>query len=137
MNELVRGSHTTGECCLHMQFTIAYRREVLRVEKMDKIIKVYLRAAAFRIGINLEAMEVGPDHVHIFVKGWKRHSISELAQKIKGYISRMIRKRYAHLLKYYLWGNKFWSAGYFYRTVGAVTAEKVQYYIEETQSKHW
>lgn len=36
-----------------------------------------------------------------------------------------------------LWDQKFWSSGYFYRTVGAVTAETVKKYIKEGQTKHW
>ena len=135
--ELVKSSHATGECNLHLQFTIAYRRQALRVEQMDAITKLYLRAAADRIGVEIAAIEVGPDHVHVFLRNWKLYSIPELARRLKGFSSRMIRKRYSSLVKYYLWGKKFWSSGYFYRTVGAVTAEHVQRYIEECQEKHW
>lgn len=137
MEELDRRSHTTGQSCLHMQFTIAYRREVIRVEKIDKLLKIYLRSAASRIGVEISAMEVAPDHVHVFLTKWKNQSISKIAQRLKGFTSRMLRKRYSHLLKYYLWGNKFWSSGYFYRTVGSVTADRVKHYVEESQSKHW
>jgi REP element-mobilizing transposase RayT len=36
-----------------------------------------------------------------------------------------------------LWGKKFWSSGYFHRTVGVVTAETVRRYVKESQKKHW
>jgi len=137
MDELVRSSHTIGQSCLHLQFTIAYRRQVIRVEQLDKLVKIYLRAGADRIGVNIAALEVAPDHVHVFVSNWKNYSIPEIAKRLKGFSSRMIRKRYSCYLKYYLWGKKFWSAGYFYRTVGSVTAENVRRYIDETQNKHW
>ena len=135
--DLVKSGHTTGECNLHLQFTIAYRREVLRVEQMAALTKLYLKAAAARINVEIAAIEVGPDHVHLFLRNWRRYSIPELARRLKGFSSRMLRKRYFNLMKYYLWGKKFWSCGYFYRTVGAVTAEHVKRYIEETQTKHW
>lgn len=135
--KLLSHSHTTGESYLHMQFTIAYRRKVLAVEQMEVILKIYLEAAASRIGIEIAAMDMGPEHVHVFLKNWKNHSIAEIAKRLKGFSSRMIRKRYSHLIKYYLWGDKFWSAGYFYRTVGSVTAECIQNYVEQCQSKHW
>ena len=32
-----------------------------------------------------------------------------------------------------LWGKKFWSAGYFYRTVGAVNASTVKRYVSQSQ----
>ena len=36
-----------------------------------------------------------------------------------------------------LWGDSFWSDGYFYRSVGSTTAEAVQYYVQNSQRKHW
>jgi len=36
-----------------------------------------------------------------------------------------------------LWGKKFWSSGYFHRTVGAVNATTVKKYVAESQGKHW
>jgi hypothetical protein len=36
-----------------------------------------------------------------------------------------------------LWGDSFWSDGYFYRSVGSTTAEAVQYYVEHSQRRHW
>jgi hypothetical protein len=31
----------------------------------------------------------------------------------------------------------FWSDGYFYESVGRVTSESVEYYINRQQGKHW
>jgi hypothetical protein len=37
-----------------------------------------------------------------------------------------------------MWGDSFWSDGYFYRSVGSTTtAESVQYYVQNTQRKRW
>jgi Transposase IS200 like len=36
-----------------------------------------------------------------------------------------------------LWGDSFWSDGYFYRSVGSTTAEAVQFYVQNSQRKHW
>jgi hypothetical protein len=36
-----------------------------------------------------------------------------------------------------LWGDSFWSDGYFYRSVGSTTAETVRYYVQNSQRKHW
>jgi hypothetical protein len=33
-------------------------------------------------------------------------------------------------------GDAFWTAGYFYRSVGATTNEAIQYYLEHSQRKH-
>ena len=126
-----------GEACLHLQFTIAYRREVLRIDQMVPILKIYLNSAAQKMGVEISALEAGPDHIHIFLTNWKNYSIPELVQRLKGFSSRMIRKRYSHLIKSYLWGDKFWGSGYFYRTVGSTTAENIERYITDGQDKHW
>ncbi|MGQ9552279.1 MAG: transposase [Candidatus Bathycorpusculaceae bacterium] len=34
-------------------------------------------------------------------------------------------------------GNALWTAGYFYRSVGAATGETIKHYIEQSQRKHW
>ena len=49
----------------------------------------------------------------------------------------MMRRHHKELFNKKLWGNKFWSEGYFYRTVGIVTKESTQFYIEKSQKKHW
>ena len=49
----------------------------------------------------------------------------------------MMRKNRWSLFRGYLWGKKFWSEGYFYRTVGQVTADSVKFYVERSQKKHW
>ena len=48
-----------------------------------------------------------------------------------------MRKHHYALFSHYLYGDKFWSAGYFYQTVGTITADSVKEYIEKGQAKHW
>jgi hypothetical protein len=56
---------------------------------------------------------------------------------LKGYSSWFIRKNYRELIKDYRMGGSFWTAGYFYESIGRVTAETVRHYIEKQQKKHW
>ena len=87
--------------------------------------------------MSIAAIECGPDHLHLFVKQWKNWKIPVLAGQLKTYSSRMMRKGHSALFSNKLWRKKFWSAGYFHRTVGAVTAETVKRYIAEGQRKRW
>ena len=89
------------------------------------------------MNVILLTAECGTDHVHIFLANWKKYSIEYLAQRIKGFSSYMMRKFHKQLFVDKLYGKKFWSEGYFYRTVGVVTKESTQYYIEKSQKKHW
>jgi len=49
----------------------------------------------------------------------------------------MMRKNHRKFFNDKLWGDKFWSAGYFYRTVGAVNSDTIKHYVEESQGKHF
>ena len=48
-----------------------------------------------------------------------------------------MRKNHWKLFKEELYGNKFWTEGYFYRSIGAATTESIKYYIEHSQERHW
>lgn len=49
----------------------------------------------------------------------------------------MMRKGHWDIFRNKLWGDKFWSEGHFYRSVGAVTKDTMKHYIKECQEKHW
>ena len=135
--ETKKYSHAVGEFNYHIQLTPAYRREIFSDEKVLKLTRAYLVAKIEKMKLNLVALEFGPDHVHIFVADCKNYAPCQILQFLKGFSSRMMRKNHFELFKMYLWGNKFWSEGYFCRSIGETTSDAVQHYIEESQEKHW
>ena len=135
--ELVRTSSTVGEINLHLQLTPAYRRDIFFDEQVKELTKIYFLEKAKKLGIIISALDFGPDHFHAFISNWKHYSVEKLVQELKGFTSYMIRKFHWDLICDKLYGKKFWSEGYFYRTVGIVTADAVKYYVEHGQQKHW
>src|SRR3989338_1886717 len=131
--ELISGSHNVGETNLHLQFTPAYRQDIFRGEAVRILTRDYLLSAARIHGFCISAIGLGNDNAHIFVTDWKNFSVAKLAQLLKGFSSRMMRKFHRELFSEDLWGKKFWSAGYFYRTVGAVNSATVKKYVAESQ----
>ena len=136
-NELRSSGHTVGETNLHLQFTPAYRRDIFREPLVRELTIAYIAERAQQMQVQLAAIDCGPDHLHLFIKNWKNWAVKILAGQLKTYSSRKMRKGHSFLFSNKLWGKKFWSAGYFHRTVGAVTAETVKRYIREGQKKHW
>jgi len=135
--EFDKYSHSLGESNFHFQFTPKYRRDIFR----DVIIKKSCEESFLRIAMKykmvVRALEFGPDHVHLFLGNCKKYSVSKIAQYFKGASSRELRKKYWDQIKNHLWGDSFWSDGYFYESVGRVTSESVEYYIKRQQGKHW
>jgi putative transposase len=130
-------SHAVGEFNYHIQLTPAYRRGIFESEKVQKLVFAYLRAKAEELKVRIASIECGPDHIHIFVADCKNIAPSKLVQQMKGFSSRMMRKNHLNIFRNFLWGKKFWSEGYFCRSIGATTTEAVKYYIEHSQEKHW
>ena len=130
-------SHAVGEFNYHIQLTVAYRRKIFSKENVLKLTEAYLREKLREIKVEVVSLEFGPEHVHIFVTNCKNYAPCKIVQLIKGFSSRMMRKNHLVLFRDFLWGKKFWTEGYFARSIGCVTTERVRYYIEESQSKHW
>ena len=135
--ELIRSSHSVGKANYHIQLTPAYRRDIFEEELVRILTRDYMLAAAARHGITITAIGFGPDHCHFFATGCKNHGPAQVAKLIKGFSSRMMRKHRRNLFGSELYGNKFWTGGYFYRTVGAINSETVKRYVEDSQRKHW
>ncbi|MDP2974290.1 MAG: IS200/IS605 family transposase [Candidatus Diapherotrites archaeon] len=135
---LVSYNHCVGESNLHLQFTPKYRRSIFNDKDVLAECEQQFKQIAAELKVQLAGMGIGPDHAHLFVAGWKNYSIAELAQMFKGVSSRHIRQKYpVRLVIRGLYGDQMWSDGYFHRTVGAVTTEKMKKYITESQQKHW
>lgn len=136
-NELKHSCHTVGETNLHLQFTPAYRQDIFRDALTRELTIAYLVERAQQLNIFVSAIDCGPDHLHLFVEEWKNWSVAGLACELKKYSSRKMRQGHSCLFEDKLWGDKFWSGGYFHRTVGVVTSETVKKYVKESQTKHW
>ena len=135
--ELIHNRHSVGGSNYHVQFTPKYRRGVFRIRRLQRYCEALLRQKAYRLGLKIEAIKFGPDHVHIFLSGCRKYSVSYIVNQLKGYSSRFIRKNLPEDVLPFLWGDSFWSDGFFYESIGRVTTETIKFYIERQQGKHW
>lgn len=137
MVKLLSDCHSVGEANLHLQFTPKYRKPVFEGEVLRAACELAFKGVAARLRIGLAGLGFGSDHCHLFITKWKNYSIAELAKRFKGAVSRALRNAYALRVNKWLWGKGFWTGGYFYRTVGAVTTQAMLKYVTEAQQKHW
>ena len=77
----------------------------------------------------VEELNVQIDHVHLLVQLKPTISVSKAIQLLKGGSSRVLRKEFPELEEF-LWGDSFWSDGYFAETVGRVNEEMIRKYIQ-------
>jgi len=135
--ELVNSAHAVGESNFHIQLTPAYRQDIFVDPLVRELTLAYITEKLQEHKVVLSAYDYGPDHLHLFVSNVRFVGEVELVRQIKGFSSYMMRKGHWYMFKDKLWGNKFWSEGHFYRSVGAVTKESVYWYVKEGQKKHW
>jgi putative transposase len=135
--QLVSVGSSRGESNFHLIFTPKYRRDVFTDDEVRRMCLECFAHTCYVLGVKLEACEFGPDHVHLFVSRCKNYSVPYLVQRFKGASSHRIRRELWERVRDKLWGDSFWSDGYFYRSVGSTTAEAVQYYVQNSQKRHW
>jgi putative transposase len=78
----------------------------------------------------ISELSIREDHVHLIIQTNPSDSVAEVAQRLKGGTSRMIRKEFPELEEF-LWGESLWADGYFAETVGKVDEEIVKRYIKQ------
>jgi putative transposase len=115
----------------HLIWCPKYRRKVL-VGDVEKRLKELLIEKAEAKGFSIDIMEVMPDHVHVFVKSQPRLSPQYLANQLKGYTSRMLRKEFP-TLKSRL--PTLWTRSYYVESVGHISEEVVRKYINDQKNK--
>jgi len=111
---------------LHVVWCPKYRRPVLRgrvAARLDELI----REKADKRGWEIVTLEVMPDHVRLFVKHDPKSSASHVANQFKRFTSRVLRDEFPQLRSKL---PTLWSSSYFAASVGAVSAETVQRYID-------
>ena len=136
MTRYISDSHTYGESYLHLQFTPKKRRKAFQDTKVLQETRNQFTKKSRELGITLIVAEFGPDHCHLFLQNWKNYSIPQLAQFLKGSSSHALRAQF-HNLRLAVDSKSFWTDGYFYETVGSVTAQAREFYIRRCQGKHW
>lgn len=116
-------------CGYHFVWVPKYRRDILIgdvAEYTREVLKEILR----ELGCDAIAVEVMPDHVHVFCSCPPRLSPAYIANYLKGKSARRLLQRFPEL-KSRASGDRLWSRSYFVATVGMVTADIVKKYVEE------
>jgi putative transposase len=98
----------------HFVFIPKRRRRVLTGDVATRLRQIFL-ALAIEKEWEILALEVAPDHVHLFVKAFKGRS------------SRYLRQEFPELCRM----PSLWTSSYFVSTAGNISSEAVRKYIED------
>jgi putative transposase len=121
----LRGSVST--LTYHFVWCPKFRRKVL-VGRVESTLRSLIVAKTAELYCEIVALEVMPDHVHLFLKAPPTHAPQHIANQIKGYTSHELREKFP-ALKSRL--PSMWSRSYYVGSAGAVSAATIQKYIEQ------
>ena len=124
----------------HIIWIPKYRKEILK-GKVIEVLKTIIHGQCQEIGIQELALEVMPDHLHLFVSGKPTIRPVDVIHKLKGNTSRQLRLvfpelRYLGYKNHYGKGfDALWARGYYCGSAGHVSQEQVKRYIQEQMGK--
>lgn len=107
------------------------RRVPILIENIAIDLDSLIRDTLIEMDLKVEALEVMPDHVHLFVSAPPKISPHQIVKRCKGASSNLLRKKYPQLLKM----PCLWSSSYYCGSVGQVSESVVRHYIESQKGK--
>jgi putative transposase len=112
-------------------FCPKYRRPVLTPPVDARLKELFGEIAAER-GVVIRAMEVMPDHLHLFVEADPTLCVAEIVNRFKGRSSRVLRGEFPSLRSRL---PTLWSRSYFAATTGHVSEATIRRYIEAQKGR--
>ncbi len=97
-------------------FPVKYRKMLLE-RRVQEVLKETSVGIAERYEIEMEALGMDGDHVHLLCGAHPKEAPGRIVQKYKSITAREIFRR-EPWVKEKLWGGEFWSDGYYVGTVG-------------------
>lgn len=125
-----RTATTVSLINFHFVFCPRYRRKVL-INGVDRRFREILQQICNEHELNIVALEVMPDHVHLFVNALPSISPSEIMAKVKGVTSKKLRQEFKHLQHL----QSLWTRSFFCSTAENISSETIQRYIEEQKTR--
>ena len=132
-NNYHHGSHAVYLTQYHIVWCPKFRYQVLTPERQDKL-KIILADICKTYGYAIKAMEIMPDHIHLFVDIPQTVAPCDAVRTLKSISAIRLLKDDPSLRKFYSRCGVLWSKGHFISTVGHVSEETVKRYIEEQKN---
>jgi putative transposase len=114
----------------HLVWCPKYRKKILGGELKNRLEKL-LYEKADELGGQIHALEIMPDHVHMFFEADPTLAPAQIAAQFKGYTSRVLREEFPWLKSRL---PSLWSRSYYVGSVGHVSEATVKKYIENQKS---
>lgn len=114
----------------HVIFCPKRRRKILVGPIRDRLKQIIWETAA-ELDCDVLALEVMPDHIHVFLSATPQWAPNQLVGRIKGKSARLLRQEFPELLRM----PSMWTRSYFISTAGNVSSAMIEKYIAEQTTR--
>jgi putative transposase len=125
----VKAYQHSGKRVFLIQYHLVWcpkRRKPVLVGKVKERLEQIIYQVADKLGIKVLELAINPDHVNLIISAHPTIPVHKIVRRIKGRSSNILRKEFPELLKL----PSLWTHSYYVSTVGAVSKEAVEKYIE-------
>ena len=134
MNEYKSLNHCKYLIQYHLIWCPKFRYNVLK-GNMEETLKRILAEICKKYGYEIIEIEVMQDHIHLFVSAKPTVAPTDIVRTLKSITAIQLFKEFPSFKKFYTSCGSLWSNGYFVSTIGKVSTETIQKYIQEQKTK--
>ena len=115
----------------HLIWVTKYRNKTFTTDALANEMKEILSGIAEANKIVIENMEVMPDHVHMLISVPPSKAPTSAIKALKGRSAYMFLKRHPEIRQSQYWGGHLWSPSYYMSTLGNMSKDVVERYIND------
>src|SRR5690625_2736836 len=130
MSEYNTSAHSKFLVQYHIIWCPKFRFSVLKGNVADDL-KGIIKCIAKKYMYDIKALEVMPDHIHLFVATKPTVAPTDVVRTIKSITTVKLFKEFPELKNFYSRVGSLCSKGYFVSTVGNVSERTIQKYSEK------
>ena len=113
----------------HLIWVTKYRNKTFVTEQLSNEMKSILQLVADDNDIVIEKMEVMPDHVHVLISFPPSKAPTSAIKALKGRSAFIFLRRHPEIRQSQYWSGHLWSPSYYMSTLGNISKEVVEQYI--------
>lgn len=133
--EYSRQNHSVGDNFYHIQFCTKYRYSMFSKFKYKNLAEACIRKACKKHNIDIKAISVMPDHVHMVTSLPSNLCLDKATQLIKGYSSYIFFRAHPKSRLRYPRGH-LWSRGKFRSSIGySNVPDSISYVLNQEETK--
>ena len=117
----------------HIVWVTKYRKPIF-IGDIESDVKKYLLKTLKSLDMDVLAMEVMPDHIHLLVSCKPQLRLSDAVKILKGNTARWLFLNHPEV-KTQLWGGHLWNPSYFVVTVSDRSLKQATDYINSQKTR--